>query len=157
MAEATPAAADVIRDLLGDLERFDQAPESRGHDLRLDLSEIILRHLSKKGWTQKRLAQEAGMKETMLTRIIHAASNCTFDTAGRILFALGIKAKLHEVREASGLPGTASPGYVDAADSTIFQIQVTTHGKTKGPRYIQEDHTSAGRSVWTDFSALKRG
>ena len=89
----TPAA---IRDLLRDLEDFDRDPASAGYDLRLDLADIVLRHLDGKRWTQKKLADAAGMKSPFITRITHAAQNCTFDVAGRLLFALGVKARLEE-------------------------------------------------------------
>jgi len=46
--------------------------------------------------TQKQLAEMADLKESFITRIVHADSNCTFDVAGRILQALGVKAKLVE-------------------------------------------------------------
>jgi hypothetical protein len=46
--------------------------------------------------TQRRVAEEAGVKELFITRLIHSAANCTFDTAGRILFALGVRAELKE-------------------------------------------------------------
>ena len=82
------------QDLLRILDDFRSKPESRGYDLRLSLAEIVLRQLRTKGWTQKQLADAAGMKPSFLTRIIHGSSNCTFDVAGRILFALGVHAEL---------------------------------------------------------------
>jgi plasmid maintenance system antidote protein VapI len=91
-----------FHDLMTDLESFDQSPDGRGFDLRLDLADIILRHLNKNGITQKKLAELAGMKEPMITRLIHAATNCTFDSAGRILFALGIKGRLVELQASAG-------------------------------------------------------
>jgi plasmid maintenance system antidote protein VapI len=86
-----------IQDWMNDLREFEKTSASRGQELRLDLSEIILRHLDGKNWTQAKLAKAAGMKDPFLTRIIHAASNCTFDVAGRLLFALGVHAKLIEM------------------------------------------------------------
>lgn len=55
-----------------------------------------LRHMDGRKLTQKQLAEMADMKESFITRIVHADSNCTFDVAGRILQALGVKAKLVE-------------------------------------------------------------
>ena len=85
----------TIRGLLKELESFNTTPESAGYDLRLDLSTIIHMHLARKGWTQSKLAAACGMKAPLLTRIMHGASNCTFETAGRILFALGVQPKLN--------------------------------------------------------------
>lgn len=86
----------TTRELLDNLSHFERQPESAGFDLRWDLAEMILRELARKGWTQKQLADAAGMKESFITRIVHGASNCTFEVAGRILFALQVKAKLIE-------------------------------------------------------------
>jgi len=74
------------------LQKFKETPESVGHELRLHLSSLLCRHLSIKGWTQKRLADEAGMQESFVSRVMNADSNCTFDVAGRLLFALGLRA-----------------------------------------------------------------
>jgi transcriptional regulator with XRE-family HTH domain len=88
---------EIFRELLNDIEDFDQTPEGYGYNLRLDLADIIYRHLAKMGWTQKKLAEAAGMKSPLLTRILHSTSNCTFETAGRVLFALKAPATLTEV------------------------------------------------------------
>jgi hypothetical protein len=87
----------TTQNILGDLEKFENSPENEGYDLRLDLADIILQHLDGNKWTQARLAEAAGMKDSYLTRVIHSSQNCTFDGAGRILHALGVKAKLREV------------------------------------------------------------
>jgi AraC-like DNA-binding protein len=81
------------------LNDADNSPEGRGYELRLDLADIVLRHLDDKRWTQNRLANAAGIKPSYLTRVIHSNTNCTFDTAGRILHALDVRAKLVEVDE----------------------------------------------------------
>ena len=101
----------AFQELLNEFKAIEESPLSTGFDLRLDLSEIIHRHLGENGLTQKALADAVGMKEPQLSRILHAASNCTFETAGRILFALGIKVKLVEhssPSHASGIPSRAS-------------------------------------------------
>ena len=85
-----------VKDLLDILNEFKNTPESRGIDLRLDFADIILKQLDEKGWTQKQLAEKIGKKESFISRIIHAESNCTFETVGCILFALDIKVELQE-------------------------------------------------------------
>jgi plasmid maintenance system antidote protein VapI len=80
-----------LRNILNDARN---SGEGRGFELRMDLAEIIIQNLDHKGWTQKQLADAAGMKEPMITRLVHSAANCTFDVAGRVLFALGVSAKL---------------------------------------------------------------
>ena len=53
-------------------------------------------------WTQHELANAAQMKESFVSRILDAeAANCTFKTAGRILLALGIRARLRQASNGS--------------------------------------------------------
>lgn len=74
------------------LSGFREDPQSVGFHWRLNLSALLCELLEdKKGWTQKRLATEAGMQEPVVSRIMNADTNCQFDTAGRLLFALGIR------------------------------------------------------------------
>ena len=118
-----------IRDLLSDIAEFEAAPESAGHELRLDLAEIVLRHLDGRQWTQRKLADAAGMKSPFITRITHAAQNCTFDVAGRLLFALGVKAKLVETRRRpSEETLVANPGEAYGETQTVSNAQTSRQG-----------------------------
>jgi len=120
-------------DFLNDLAEFDKTPESRGYDLRVDLASLIVRHLNKLGWTQRRLAEAASMKEPLVTRLIHSDTNWTADTAGRILFALGIRAKLIEIDESA--PKGIHPSVAEPANATFKIIQGTPHGKAEIKQY----------------------
>jgi transcriptional regulator with XRE-family HTH domain len=82
------------KELLRLLNEFRNSADGAGHQLRLDLADLVIAKLREKGWTQKQLADATGMKESFVTRIIHSNSNCTFGVAGRILFALDVKATL---------------------------------------------------------------
>jgi len=82
------------KELLGLLDEFQNSADGAGYQLRLDLADLVIAGLREKGWTQKQLADAAGMKESFITRIVHASSNCTFDVVGRILYALNVKATL---------------------------------------------------------------
>ena len=84
------AHIDDLRQLFSELER---QPQSRGYDLRLSFADLVIDALRERHWTQKELADQAGLRESQISSIVHAESNCTFDLAGRILFALGIKAE----------------------------------------------------------------
>jgi len=89
-----------IRAFLNALDEYNRTnPESVGVELQLDLAQIVLAGVKRLGWTQDRLAKEADVSQGQINRILHGERNCTFDTAGRILFALGIRAKLKEVPE----------------------------------------------------------
>ncbi len=113
-----------VRDILKALDEYHQTPESRGIKLRLNLAQIILRHLRENNWTQKELARKTSFKDSFISRLLHSDANCTFETAGRILFALGIEAKLEEVR------ATHSSIEMDSSGHTqTFSRQDQTNGK----------------------------
>ncbi|KKL74080.1 hypothetical protein LCGC14_2068450 [marine sediment metagenome] len=80
------------------LAEYEATPESRGLELRLNLAEIVIRQLRELGWTQRDLASRTSMKEPFISRIVHSNANCTLDTAGKLLFALGIHARIEQVR-----------------------------------------------------------
>ena len=82
------------QDILRALAEYKQKPESYGMKLRLNLAELVIQRLKSNGWSQRDLAQEAGLKEAYISRILHSDANCTFESAGKILFALEIKAAL---------------------------------------------------------------
>ena len=124
-----------VQDILTALDEYHQTPESRGMKLRLNLAEIILRHLKENNWTQKELARKTSFKDAFISRLLHSDTNCTFETAGRILFALGIEAKLEEVRPTHSSAGMDSSGHTQAFsrqdqtdDKKIFKIQEAKTG-----------------------------
>lgn len=88
----------ALRRALAEYDRTN--PESVGVELRLHLSEIVLRHLRRDDWSQCKLAEKTGLKESFISRVLHSNANCTFETAGRLLFALGIRARIEEVPSA---------------------------------------------------------
>lgn len=85
-----------IQSLLDELREFEASAPGVGFQLRLSLSEILLKHLRLKGWTQSRLAKQAEMKEPQISRIIHSDANCTLDTIGKLFFALGVRVQFQE-------------------------------------------------------------
>lgn len=120
----------TISDLNRILLDFEDSPEGVGYDLRLNLSEIILRHLRSKGWTQRRLADESKKLESYITRVVHSQQNCSLDTIGEIFYALGIRASLVENPQTMTL--TATPPRFTYSDGT--------HGK-ENYIYRQENYT----------------
>lgn len=88
--------ADLIRERLA---QFRRTPRGYGRVLRNSLSRIIVDRLDEHGWSQRQLAEAAGMKESFISRVIHGASNCTFDVAGRILHAVGAPAAVYDTTE----------------------------------------------------------
>ena len=113
-----------VQDILKALDQYHQTPESRGMKLRLNLAEIILRHIKENNWTQKELARKTSFKDSFISRLLHSDANCTFETAGRILFALGVEAKLEEVRASHSSMAMDSSGHTQT-----FSRQDHTNGK----------------------------
>ena len=98
-----------VQDILQALEEYEKTcPASVGVGLRLDLAEIVLRNLRRKGWSQRTLARETGLKESYISRVLHSNANCTFETAGNLLFALGIRAQLEQSWSATAYTWTGS-------------------------------------------------
>ena len=112
-----------VRDILKALDEYHQTPESHGMKLRLNLAQIILRHIKENKWTQKELARKTSYKDSFISRLLHSDANCTFETAGRILFALGVEAKLEEVRETHSSMEMDSSGHTQT-----FSRQDHTNG-----------------------------
>ena len=136
----------TTQDLLKVLEDFDKKPESQGYRLRLDLSAIVLRHLSEKGWTQQQLADAAGVKPPYVTRIIHGATNCTFESAGNVLFALGVKVKLVEAQ-----PPSSNRHLIGKTMNLTNSLTLHQHGSTDGKEKIKRQSTTSGGNA-TIFS-----
>ena len=89
--------SQAITNILQTIEDFKQTAESRGLDLRLDVAEILIRNLKERNWSQRELANAAGMLEPQVSRILHSSANCTLDTIGRLMFALDIHSRLQQV------------------------------------------------------------
>jgi transcriptional regulator with XRE-family HTH domain len=86
----------TILDLRNELTKFKNSGPGVAHDLRLNLADVIFRHLQAKNWTQSDLADAAGVKAPYITRILHSSQNWTTETAGQILYALGIRLEFLE-------------------------------------------------------------
>ena len=87
-------AAEQIRSAI---ENFEKTEESRVLEIQLSLTRLVIKGLKEKGWTHSLLARELGFSNRIIERLLHGDENWTVETAGKILFALGIKAELKEV------------------------------------------------------------
>lgn len=84
----------TIKNLHQLLDRYGRTPESYGVHLRLDLAQLVIQGLKAEDWTHLDLALHSGVDAAVINRILHSDLNCSFATAGKLLFALGIKATL---------------------------------------------------------------
>jgi len=76
--------------------------------------------MAEMGWSQKKLAEAAQMKPSFLSRIIHSDQNCTFDVAGRLLYALSVRARIEEA-----VSGTERQTIVTSR--VIYRAEVNTY------------------------------
>jgi transcriptional regulator with XRE-family HTH domain len=110
-------------------------------EFRLDFSDLILKGLERKQWTQKELAAASRISEPMLTSIIHAERNFTASTLGRLLFALAMRAKLVE------FPAVDCATIETNTDSQYHAEMVMTDG--------QEDKENFQIQQWTQTPDLE--
>ncbi len=57
--------------------------------LRESLSRVLCKALNRLSWSQQMLADKAGFSPEYISRVMHCRANCTVDTVGRLLFAIG--------------------------------------------------------------------
>ena len=70
------------------LKDYESEPDSYAQDLKNSFAGLLLRLLRDNGWTQKELASKSGVGERIISRIVHADHDCSFETLGQLLFAL---------------------------------------------------------------------
>ena len=132
--------AKDIHNLLKGLKEFEKSQHGAGMDLRLDFAEIVLRRLRELNWNQKQLADAVEMKEPQLTKLIHSDSNCTVDTIGRLLNALGIRTSL--VRQIADEPTSTA---ICITDNSRYREVIST--TRQGAKYGHQEKTST-KPVW---------
>lgn len=115
------------KNILGLLDEAEASPSSVGLDLRLDLAAIVMSGINQRRWSQKDLAIACGMKPSFISRIVHSDANCEFETAGRILHALGIRATLVPVLQ------------IDQTDSPIQTTNLVESNRVSNGQEISEE------------------
>jgi len=76
--------------------------------MRLDLADLIINKLRATDEPQKDVAKRAGLRESFVSRLVHADSNFTALVAAKVLHALGIRPKLVDADEWDRLKGLKS-------------------------------------------------
>jgi len=90
-----------IEDIHQAVREYEDSPDGYTLELALSLAEIVLCTLRNKGWSHCDLGLRAGMHPSFIERIVHADVNCTFEEAGKLLFALGVHAQIVELSTTS--------------------------------------------------------
>lgn len=85
-----------VDELLKLVDEYRKTPDSFAHELRLSLGQIIIGRLHELGWTQKVLAAKIGVTEPLISRFLNGDHNWTSKSAGRLLCALGVRARVQQ-------------------------------------------------------------
>lgn len=113
------------------LETFEASPAGYGAKLRLDFAEIIWRNLELKPWSQRQLAAKARLADSVVSNLIHGNKNCTLDTVGKVIHALGTEAALLETPpSAKSLPDGTFLFHGGTGDAVPFSIKDYTSVQT---------------------------
>lgn len=94
--------SNLIAKLNKKLSEYSKSSEGISLELRLSFAEMIYAELDRKGWTQRKLCQESGMADAVVSNILHGDRNFTVDTAGKLLSAIGLRARFTEQMDAQG-------------------------------------------------------
>jgi transcriptional regulator with XRE-family HTH domain len=129
-----------IERFLEELEDFRKTPESVALELRLSFTELVMEQLGEKGWTQKQLAEKAGVKESFISRVLHGDENWKSETIGKILWALGVRAKVTRSL-------WAAPGIYQIADSVKIAGTETSYGQAENVRRAESICEVGGEQI----------
>lgn len=134
---------EILKGLQQAFEAQSASADGFAHELELSLATLIRERLGELGWTQRKLAERAGVQESYLSRLLVGEHNPTFGTAGKLLQALEVKAEIRRKADPieldTGLPEAHERGHVcfstlmhgpaAAARPTAFEFfTLTTEG-----------------------------
>jgi plasmid maintenance system antidote protein VapI len=147
----------TVNDLIRRHREYRKTPQSAGMQLRIDLSGIIAKKLHEKRWTQKQLADAAGLKESQVTNLIHSNKNCTFDTAGRVLHALGVKVALRDKAELDAAVSAVAMANVSLISLTLHRARapVTVVNTPSEVRYAAQAVQEASRPLFAPGRSIE--
>ena len=122
--------SDTLNRIKKRLEEFKNSPVGYGARLRLDFAEIIWCGLERNNWSQRRLSREVGLADSVVSNLIHGNKNCTLDTVGKIIHALGTRATLQEMVPSVELSDATLWVHGVTAEAVPFSIKVNTSVQT---------------------------
>lgn len=141
----------TIKEILDQLAQSKETDEGISMSLRLDFAELILRNLAlKNDWTQARLAQESGLRESYISRVIHSDANCQISTFGKILRALGVRATLVEKPASS----VASKEGTSDGEETYIEEETSSEGSYRFEDYTRDITREIDTDITSDESSV---
>ncbi len=87
--------------------------------LRLDLSDLIIKKLKATNKPQSWAAEQSGKRESFISRLIHADANFTASVAAKVLFNIGVRPKLVDLEEWETLKKKAESHKSDSLTGNI--------------------------------------
>jgi len=102
---------------------YQETSKGIAHEFRLSVGEAIIEGLREQGWNQKRLAEQLGVTEPLISRFLNGDHNWTSESVGKIGHALKIRfrAKTMPLRSRALMANTLiaknSPRFAPAAIS----------------------------------------
>jgi transcriptional regulator with XRE-family HTH domain len=118
-------------------------------ELRLSLADLLMKTLTRVGWTQRRLAAVSGIDEPTISNIVTSGRNWEVDTAGALLWALGVHAKLQSV-DAIAIADSRTDSAITTACKWTSEL---SHGKKD--YIIKKAHPTSRKITFTTASSNK--
>ena len=144
-------AADEFRKLV---ESVRDTHQSVAMELRVQFACLVTDRLRSKGWTQAKLAEVAeNVPESSISEIVHADANCTFETIGKVLFALGVRGKLRAVGAEGVARREEDVGDTTARDVRVFAIIDQTESNKDGKKedWLEDIEETGKETVEDNF------
>lgn len=142
-----------VESLLRRIEQYEETPAGFAHELRLSFGELVIRRLRELGWTQRELARKLKRKESQVSRLLGGDHNWTTDSAGEVLCALGVMARIQAVPT----HGSTIVLRIHRADGTWDSVKKMdasngeTQYKSQESTRIRADFGEGGRNADTSF------
>jgi ribosome-binding protein aMBF1 (putative translation factor) len=77
--------------LQASMRNYQETSKGIAHEFRLSVGEAIIEGLREIGWNQKKLAEQLGVTEPLISRFLNGDHNWTSESVGKIGHALKIR------------------------------------------------------------------
>ncbi|MBX3385205.1 MAG: helix-turn-helix transcriptional regulator [Phycisphaeraceae bacterium] len=132
--------------LVRSLDRLERSPESIQIELAMQFGTLIRDGLRQRGWTQRRLAEVTGKRDSAISEYLYGDENPTIGTIAEILFALDIRPQLVDSSKPIRVLVKATTG-IEGVQS---KIEGTTDGEEQGSKVT----VYQGASTSTDLGIV---
>ncbi len=124
-------------------EAYRKTPDGYIHELRLSFAEVVVDRLRELGWSQKTLSNRLGVTEPLVSRLLSGDHNWTSESAGRFLFALGVRARVQK----ASLP-------IETIENATEGVVWRYHTAGGAPREIKTERYSSVEAGPNEIKAI---